>query len=150
MLGLILSDCENEQIVKLIIRTNPNFGNLVDLSLKFSKIISRVSFRTLSVFIFSISITPATCTLCLIIFQIVCHSCVKRVPHWLPMVLIILSNDINLNPGPQFHNNFFNFMSWNVNSLAKDNFQRIRLIEAHNSIFNYDMISLCETSLMIQ
>ena len=38
-------------------------------------------------------------------------------------------------------------MSWNVNSLAKDNFQCIRLIEAHNSIFNYDLISICETSL---
>ena len=38
-------------------------------------------------------------------------------------------------------------MSWNVNSLAKDNFQRVGLIEAHNSIFNYDQISICETSL---
>ena len=38
-------------------------------------------------------------------------------------------------------------MSWNVNSLAKDNFQRVRLIEAHNSIFNYDLISIYETSL---
>ena len=38
-------------------------------------------------------------------------------------------------------------MSWNINSLAKDNFKRVRLIEAHNSIFNYDLISICETSL---
>ena len=38
-------------------------------------------------------------------------------------------------------------MSWNVNSLAKDKFQRVGLIEAHNSIFNYDLISICETSL---
>ena len=38
-------------------------------------------------------------------------------------------------------------MSWKVNSLAKDNFQRARLIEVHNSIFNYDLISICETSL---
>ena len=38
-------------------------------------------------------------------------------------------------------------MSWNLNSLAKDNFQRIRLIEAHNTIFSYDLISICETSL---
>ena len=36
-------------------------------------------------------------------------------------------------------------MSWNVNSSAKENFQRVHLIEAHNSIFNYDLI--CETSL---
>ena len=38
-------------------------------------------------------------------------------------------------------------MSWNLNSLAKDNFHRVRLIEAHNSCFNYDLISICETSL---
>ena len=35
----------------------------------------------------------------------------------------------------------------NVNSLAKDNFHRVQLLEAHNSIFKYDLISLCETSL---
>ena len=98
-------------------------------------------------YIFYISVTPATCYLCLIIFQIRCHSCVKRVPHWLPIILIILSNDVHLNPGPQFQNNVFNFMPWNVNSLAKENFQRVRLIEAHNSIFNYDLISICKTSL---
>ena len=34
-----------------------------------------------------------------------------------------------------------------INSLAKDNFQRIRLIEAHNTLFNYDLIFICETSL---
>ena len=32
-------------------------------------------------------------------------------------------------------------------SIAKDNFQRVRLIEARNSIFNYGLISICETSL---
>ena len=38
-------------------------------------------------------------------------------------------------------------MKWNLNSLGKDNFSRIQMIEAHNSLFNYDIISLCETSL---
>ena len=38
-------------------------------------------------------------------------------------------------------------MNWNLNSLAKENFGRVQLIEAHNSIFNYDFISICETSL---
>ena len=38
-------------------------------------------------------------------------------------------------------------MTWNVNSLGKDNFQRVQLLEAHNSIFNYDLISINETSL---
>ena len=38
-------------------------------------------------------------------------------------------------------------MSWNLNKLAKDNFHRVNLIEAHNSLFNYDLISICETCL---
>ena len=81
------------------------------------------------------------------VFQIWCHSLRKNVPFWLPTILILLSNDIHLNPGPHFQSNFFNVMTWNLNSLAKDNFKRIRLIEAHNTLFNYDLISICETSL---
>ena len=42
---------------------------------------------------------------------------------------------------------FFTFCNWNLNSLSKDDFYRIHLLEAHNTNFNYDIISLCETSL---
>ena len=66
---------------------------------------------------------------------------------WYFRLVIYLSNDISKNPGLQFQNNFFNFMSWNLNSLAKDNFHRVSLIKAHNSLFNYDLISICETCL---
>ena len=59
----------------------------------------------------------------------------------------MLSNDVELNPGDNHHGNLFSFMNWNLNSLPKNNFERIQLIEAHNSIFNYDLISLFETSL---
>ena len=38
-------------------------------------------------------------------------------------------------------------MSWNLNSITKDNFDRVRIIEAQNSIFNYNLISICERSL---
>ena len=38
-------------------------------------------------------------------------------------------------------------MNWNCNSIAKDDFRRLRLLEAQNSVSNYDLISLCETSL---
>ena len=63
--------------------------------------------------------------------------------------MIYLSNDISKTPGPEphFQNNYYNFMSWNLNSLAKDNFHRVSLIEAHNSYFIYDLISVSETSL---
>ena len=81
------------------------------------------------------------------IFQLWWHSFTIHVSPWLPTILVLLSNDIHLNPEPHFQNSFFNFMLWNLNSLAKDNFQRIRLIESHNSLFNYDLISICESSL---
>ena len=49
-------------------------------------------------------------------------------------------------PGRHF-TTVFSTLSCNVNSIAKNDFQRVPLIEAHNSIFNYDLISICETSL---
>ena len=57
-----------------------------------------------------------------------------------------MSNDVELNPG-DFKNAFLSFCNWNINSLAKDNFQRVQLLEAHNSLFSYDLISLTEVSL---
>ena len=81
------------------------------------------------------------------LLHIWCHSLNKNVPFWLPTILILLSNDIHLNAGPHFQNNLFNFMLWNLNSLARDKFQRVRLIEAHATFFSYDLISICGTSL---
>ena len=144
--GLFLSECDDE-ILLIIISRNTEFGNAFVLLHKFRKIISKIIIGTLSIYIFVIANTPATCILCLMVFQTWCYLCIKNVPNWLSIILILLSNDVHLNPGPQYKNNFFNFMSWNVNSMAEDNFQRVRLIEAHNSIFNYDLISICETSL---
>ena len=119
------------------------------MPLKFRKIAARSIFTVLTIYIFSIAVTTPTCILSLVVFQIWTSSFSKNEPYWLSMLLILMSNDIHLNPGPQphFQNNFFNFMNWNLNSLTKDNFHRVHLIEAHNSIFNYDLISVCETNL---
>ena len=70
----------------------------------------------------------------------------QALPSWLIFIRLILANDVELNPG-EFSNSFFTFCNWNVNSLAKDNFERVQLLEAHNALFNYDLISLCEVSL---
>ena len=67
-------------------------------------------------------------------------------PIWLTLTKITLSNDIETNPG-DLSNGFFTFCNWNINSLAKDDFYRINIIEALNSTCDYDIISLCETSL---
>ena len=68
---------------------------------------------------------------------------------WYILLRIYLSKDIHKNPGPysEFSSSFFTFCNWNLNSLSKDDFYRIHLLEAHNTNFNYDIISLCETSL---
>ena len=102
---------------------------------------------TFSIYIFSTAVTPASYLICLVVFQIMGYALVKRVPQWLFVLLILLANDIHMNPGPQYHNTFFNFMTWNLNSITTNNYERIRLLEAHNSIFDYDLISVCETNL---
>ena len=69
---------------------------------------------------------------------------------WLVVLLLKLSSDVHPNPGPppnNFSNGFLSFCNWNLNTLSKDDFYRISLLEAHNTIFKYDIISLCETSL---
>ena len=70
----------------------------------------------------------------------------QALPSWLIFIRLILANDVELNP-EEFSKVFFTFCNWNVNSLAKDNFERVQLLEAHNSLFNYDLISLCEVSI---
>ena len=142
MLGLFLSECEKEQILLNIIYANLNFGCVVSFVLEVRNIIAGNIYVLLFICLFSIAVTPATSTVCILVFQIGCLPFTKKIPSWLPMFLIILSNDIHVNPGPHFHNSFLNFMNWNLNSLAKENFGRVQLIEARNSIFNYDYFHL--------
>ena len=76
------------------------------------------------------------------------YICFPMTNHFSGLIIaltLMLSNDIEKNPGPP--GNLLKFMCWNLNSLPKDNFSRVKLIEAHNSIYNYDIIALCETSL---
>ena len=69
---------------------------------------------------------------------------------WIFSMRLILCPDIHPNPGPtgnNFAGGFLSFCNWNLNTLSKDDFSRINLLEAHNTEYNYDIISLCETSL---
>ena len=69
---------------------------------------------------------------------------------WYFILHPILSSDIHPNPGPihsHFSGGFLSFCYWNINTLSKDDFYRILLLEDHTVDFNYDIISLCETSL---
>ena len=111
LLGLLF-EFEKYQILFFVIRINPNFRSLIYLLLKFCITTSRSICNALSFYIFSISVTPFACIVSLFVFQIWTFSIKKCVPFWLPKLLILISNDIHLNPGPPSHlqNNFFNFM----------------------------------------
>ena len=70
---------------------------------------------------------------------------------WIFVLLILLSSDVHSNPGPakpisEFSNGFPSLCNLNLNTLSKYNFNRLSLLQAHNTIFKYDMISLYETS----
>ena len=69
MLGLFLGECEEEQILLIIISANINFRCVAYFVLKLEKLF--------------------------------------RLPSLLPIILIILSNDIHVNLGPHFHNIYF-------------------------------------------
>ena len=49
------------------------------------------------------------------------------IPFWVPFLLIVMRNDTERNPG---NNNLLTFCNWNLNSLTKDNFIRLNLLEA--------------------
>ena len=98
--------------------------------------------------LFAASTSQISHLLCLAVLLLSCYSVIGCLPTWVIALVLILSNDIETQPGPiSKHENYFSFMCWNLNSLAKDDFSRTKLIEAHNSIYDYDIISLCETCL---
>lgn len=98
--------------------------------------------------LFSVAMSQLSHLLCVLVLIIQCSVTRGKTPFWIYKLLLVLANDIHLNPGPKgYQNGFLKFMNYNLNSLAKDEFSRVKLLEAHNCIFNYDIISLCETGL---
>jgi len=111
----------------------------LQIVLLYPRFISKSGSCLLVMTLFLESISPATSLINILVFQIWCLKCTKNVPKWLTLILILLANDVERHPGPQFVNNCLSFMNWNLTSLAKGSFERIPLIEAHNAIFNYDI-----------
>ena len=140
MLWLFLSEYTEDFLIQFFLHYCPNFAFLTNFNPYVYKRIARGCFHTSCVFILSGAISPTTHILSIFVFQIWCHVYCSNVPRWLPFILILLANDIELNPGPPRQNQFLNFMNWNLNSLVKENFGRVGLIEAHNAIFDYDCL----------
>ena len=125
MLGLLITECNQDQILVLFLHSNLTLSCVLKGALRFSKTISNILFVIITISLLYIAVTPSAHLLCFCVFQVFFHSYVNKVSLWLPIFLVILSNDVHFNPGPHFQNNFFNFMTWNANSLAKDNFERV-------------------------
>ena len=55
-------------------------------------------------------------------------------------LLLILSNDIELNPGPKKDSSKRNFSlaHWNLNSIAAQNFVKLSRLEAYYTLHSYD------------
>ena len=101
------------------------------------------------------SVTLGVCNMFafLVFFSLVCIFCYpfETLAVWISLMRLALCPDIHPNPGPDpkniFAGGFLSFCNWNLNTLSKDDFYRITLLQAHNTEYNYDIISLCETSL---
>jgi len=106
-----------------------------------------------------VSITVLTCkTTGHIIHMNLAYLCNN--PHvtfslWYILLRLKLSSDVHPNPGPvdatnNFSGGFLSFCNWNLNTLSKEDFYRITLLEAHNSNHNYDIISLTSLNDAVQ
>ena len=76
-------------------------------------------------------------------FYIACVACSVLHIKWLVFRTILLSGDVETNPGPET----LDFCTWNLNSITAHDFLRVSLIEAYNSVYNYDLIGIVETHL---
>ena len=78
-----------------------------------------------------------------IFFYTACVACCSLQMQWLVFRVILLSGDVETNPGPAT----LNFCTWNLSSITAHDFLRVSLIEAYNSVHNYDLIGIVETHL---
>ena len=146
MYAILLNEYE-DNLYFLLLNLDLDFSNLKLPKKRLLKFSSTWTFLLLvGFYIFFYSNSSTYDSLWIMAAQCYCYFYPIKNPPYFLALLIILSNDVHRNPGP-IQNSYFTFMNWNCNSIAKDDFHRVRLLEAQNSIFNYDIISLCETSL---
>ena len=61
---------------------------------------------------------------------------------------LIISGDIEVNPGPKNMNNKnFSLCHWNLNGIAANNYVKISLLEAYTAVHDFDVICVSETFL---
>ena len=82
------------------------------------------------IFIWTLSATLVSCNLLL----------------WLYILLITLSGDVELNPGPKRNAaQTLSICHWNLSSICAHNFAKLSLLRAHVSVHKFDITCLSET-----
>ena len=67
---------------------------------------------------------------------------------WLYSLLILLSADVELNPGPKrVSTSNISICHWNLNSISAHNYIKLFLLKAYIAIHKFDIICLSETYL---
>ena len=56
-----------------------------------------------------------------------------------------MSGEIETNPGPNNETKSISICHWNLNGISTQNFIKLSMLEADNSIYDYDIICLSET-----
>ena len=97
--GLLVSECPYDFSIQFILYGCPKFS-LSTKGLNNCKFLARSFFHILCMIIFIEAISPVGFILCIFVLQVWYHVLTKRVPCWLPFMLIILANNIELNLGP--------------------------------------------------
>ena len=68
--------------------------------------------------------------------------------HWFYILLITLSWDVELNPGPKRNAaQAFSICHWNLDSICAHNFAKLFLLRAYVSVHKFDIICLSEIYL---
>ena len=78
-------------------------------------------------------------------FHTACVACYTLHIQWFIFRTILLSCDVETNPGPET----LIFCCWNLNSITAYDFLRVSLIEAYNSVYNHDLIGIVELTLIV-
>ena len=67
---------------------------------------------------------------------------------WLQILLILLSGDVEINPGPKRTPKAnLSICHWNLNSISAHNYVKLSLLRAYLAFHNFDIICLSETYL---
>ena len=67
---------------------------------------------------------------------------------WVYNMLISLSGDIQLNPGPTCKSYIsFSICHWNLNSIAAYNYAKVFLLKAYIAVYKFDLVCISEIYL---